>query len=56
MLAATVRAAHVVGMAGKDKDDDRSQRLAAALRENLKRRKAQARQAGASASRDNNGC
>ena len=33
--------AHVAGMAGKDKERD--ERLAAALRENLKRRKAQAR-------------
>jgi len=33
--------AHVVGMAGKDKD--REERLAAALRENLKRRKSQSR-------------
>ena len=55
MLAATRRAAHVAAMAGKDTDDDRSQRLAAALRENLKRRKAQARQAAAVAARESNG-
>ena len=30
-----------------DKDDDRARRLAAALRENLKRRKAQARELAA---------
>ena len=32
-------------------DDERAQRLAAALRENLKRRKAQAREAAAEADR-----
>ena len=40
-LASLGRRAHVIGMAGKDKD--REERLAAALRENLKRRKAQSR-------------
>jgi hypothetical protein len=37
--------AHVIGMADKDKakDRQREERLAAALRENLRRRKAQAR-------------
>ena len=39
-LAGAGRATHVVAMTAKDKD--REQRLAAALRENLKRRKAQA--------------
>jgi hypothetical protein len=38
-LAATDRRAHLAGMTEKDKDE----RRAAALRENLKRRKAQAR-------------
>jgi hypothetical protein len=36
---------HAVGVTGKDKE--REERLAAALRENLKRRKAQAREAAA---------
>jgi hypothetical protein len=40
-LAGPARAAHVAQMTGKDKE--REERLAAALRENLKRRKAQAR-------------
>ncbi len=41
--------AHVVGMAAKDKDEERQERLAAALRENLRRRKAQSREASAPA-------
>jgi hypothetical protein len=40
-LAARRRRAHVAVMAAKDKE--REERLAAALRENLRRRKAQAR-------------
>ena len=40
-LAARDRAAHVAPMTGKDKE--REERLAAALRENLRKRKAQAR-------------
>lgn len=40
-LAGPKRARHVAQMAGKDKERD--ERLAAALRDNLKRRKAQAR-------------
>ena len=40
-LAGAERGRHVTQMAGKDKE--REKRLAAALRENLKRRKAQAR-------------
>lgn len=40
-VAARAGGAHVVGMAEKDKQ--REERLAAALRENLKRRKAQTR-------------
>ena len=44
-LAANRRERHVVGMAAKDKAKARAreERLAAALRENLRRRKAQAR-------------
>ena len=41
MLAGRARAGHVAQMATDDKE--REERLAAALRENLKRRKAQAR-------------
>ena len=40
-VASRKRTGHVVQMAAKDKE--REERLAAALRENLKRRKAQAR-------------
>lgn len=41
MLAGFDRRAHVIGMA--DKDKAKEERLATALRENLKRRKEQAR-------------
>ena len=41
-VAARSGRAHVVGMT--DKDKQREQRLAAALRENLRKRKAQARE------------
>lgn len=44
-LAGSHRAGHVAHMTGKDKE--REKRLAAALRENLKRRKAQSRKIGA---------
>jgi hypothetical protein len=44
-LAGPQRARHVAHMTGKDKERD--ERLAAALRENLKRRKAQSREIGA---------
>ena len=37
--------AHVAGMAEKDRAKEREERLAAALRENLRKRKAQARAA-----------
>ena len=40
-VAVTVPRAHVIGMA--DKEKTREQRLAAALRENLRKRKAQSR-------------
>ena len=43
-LASPQRARHLAHMTGKDKE--REERLAAALRENLKRRKAQSRQTG----------
>lgn len=43
-LAGPRRAGHVAHMTGKDKERD--ERLAAALRENLKRRKAQSREIG----------
>jgi hypothetical protein len=43
-VAGRKRARHLARMPGKDKE--REERLAAALRENLKRRKAQARKAG----------
>ncbi|HEV8407100.1 MAG TPA: hypothetical protein VGQ34_04120 [Sphingomicrobium sp.] len=43
-LAGPQRARHVAHMTGKDKE--REERLAAALRENLKRRKAQLRKIG----------
>ena len=46
-VAGPARARHVVGMTAKDKQRD--ERLAAALRENLRRRKAQARQINAPA-------
>lgn len=44
-LADDWRPAHVIGMTGEDKakDREREERLAAALRDNLRRRKAQAR-------------
>ena len=44
-VAAGAAPAHVLGMAEKDKakDQEREERLAAALRENLRKRKAQAR-------------
>jgi hypothetical protein len=41
-VAGRVERAHVAGMAEKDKE--REERLAAALRENLRKRKAQARE------------
>ena len=41
-VAGSGGAAHVIGMAEKDKE--REDRLAAALRDNLRRRKAQARE------------
>jgi hypothetical protein len=41
MLAGCGRSSHLVGMTAKDKE--REERLAAALRQNLRRRKAQAR-------------
>ena len=44
-LAGRKRAGHVAHVAGKDKD--REERLAAALRENLKRRKAHFRESAA---------
>ena len=44
MVAGRAGWAHVTSMAEKDKDREREERLAAALRENLRRRKAQARQ------------
>jgi hypothetical protein len=43
-LAAPRRARHVAQMTAKDKE--REERLAAALRENLRRRKAQSREIG----------
>jgi hypothetical protein len=43
-LAGPRRARHLADMTGKDKERD--ERLAAALRENLRRRKAQARELG----------
>ncbi len=55
MLAGAGSRAHVVGMAGKDKDSEREARLAAALRENLRRRKAQARQGNAPAAGEDPG-
>jgi hypothetical protein len=45
LLAGPQRARHVTHMTGKDKE--REERLAAALRENLKRRKSQSREIGA---------
>jgi hypothetical protein len=44
MVAARGGSAHVIGMAAKDKGREREERLAAALRENLRKRKAQARE------------
>lgn len=53
-VAADAREGHVVGMAQKDKE--REERLAAALRENLRRRKAQSRAlSGPEAKDDANG-
>jgi len=43
-VAGDARPRHVVGMPQKDKE--REERLAAALRENLRKRKAQAREIG----------
>ena len=43
-VAGAAARAHVIGMTEKDKEREREERLAAALRENLRRRKAQARQ------------
>ncbi|HEX3676407.1 MAG TPA: hypothetical protein VHU79_03300 [Sphingomicrobium sp.] len=51
-LAGPQRARHVAHMTGKDKDRD--ERLAAALRENLKRRKAQLRKIGTGEKKDEN--
>lgn len=51
-LAGPQRARHVAQMTGKDKVRD--ERLAAALRENLKRRKAQSREIGAGDGTDKN--
>lgn len=45
MVAGRRRERHVAHMTGKDKE--REERLAAALRENLRRRKAQSREIGA---------
>jgi hypothetical protein len=42
-VAASAGPAHVLGMAEKDRDREREERLGAALRENLRKRKAQAR-------------
>ena len=50
MLAAQRRERHVDEMPAKDKE--REERLAAALRENLKRRKAQSREMAARETRD----
>jgi hypothetical protein len=44
MVAGPGASAHVIGMAAKDKGREREERLAAALRENLRKRKAQARE------------
>jgi hypothetical protein len=49
-VAAGARREHLVGMTGKDKE--REERLAAALRENLKRRKAQSRELDAGDKKD----
>ena len=51
MLAGPMGERHVVGMTGKGKaaEREREERLAAALRENLRRRKAQARSLAESA-------
>lgn len=51
-LAGPQRARHVANMTGKDKE--REERLASALRENLKRRKAQSREIGAVDGKDRN--
>lgn len=50
-LAGPQRAGHVAHMTGKDKK--REERLEAALRENLKRRKAQSREVGAKGRKNN---
>jgi hypothetical protein len=52
-LADPKRARHVAHMAGKDKE--REERLAAALRENLKRRKEQSRKLDASEDKERPG-
>jgi hypothetical protein len=49
-LAGPRRERHVAHMTGKDKE--REERLAAALRENLRRRKAQSRELGADPKKD----
>jgi len=49
-LASLRRERHVAQMTGKDKE--REERLAAALRENLRRRKAQSREIGAVEKKD----
>jgi hypothetical protein len=51
-LAGPKSARHVAHMSGKDKE--REERLAAALRENLKRRKAQLRKIGAAEEKEKN--
>jgi hypothetical protein len=48
MVAVPGASAHVIGMAAKDKEREREERLAAALRENLRKRKAQAREISSS--------
>jgi tRNA A37 threonylcarbamoyladenosine dehydratase len=49
-VAARRSSAHVIGMA--DKEKTREERLAAALRENLRKRKAQSRASGETAPRE----
>ena len=49
-VAASGRRAHVLGMT--EKDQEREKRLAAALRENLRKRKAQARSLAATPEKD----
>ena len=53
-VAAALRGAHAIGMVETDKpkDQQREERLAAALRENLKRRKQQARALSGPAAKD----